>query len=62
VEDFVKQLGVDGNPQFAVHFNAVKIDHREKRLEGLDSTGTAIIGQPLQTPAQFIEQHRDQLA
>ncbi|MNL61989.1 hypothetical protein D3C87_1859690 [compost metagenome] len=62
VEDFVKQLGIDADPAFAVHFNAVKIDQREKRLEGLDSTGTAIIGQALLTPAQFIEQHRAQLA
>ena len=61
VEDFVRQLGIDADPAFAVHFNAVKIDQREKRLEGLDSTGSAIIGQALLTPAQFIEQHRDQL-
>lgn len=58
VEAFVKTLGLDADPAFARHFNAVKIDQREKRLEGLDSTGTAIIGQPLLTPAQFIEQHR----
>jgi uncharacterized protein YbjT (DUF2867 family) len=62
VEDFVKQLGIDGDPAFAVHFNAVKLDQREKRLEGLDNIGTTIIGQALQIPAQFIEQHRDQLA
>lgn len=58
VEDFVRMLGADADPAFAVHFNAVKIDQREKRLEGLDDTGAAIIGQPLQTPAQFIEEHR----
>lgn len=58
VEAFVKILGMDQDPAFAVHFNAVKIDQREKRLEGLDSTGTRIIGQPLQTPAEFIEEHR----
>lgn len=61
VEEFVKLLGLDHDPAFAVHFNAVKIDQREKRLEGLDSTGTRIIGQALLTPAQFIEQHRAQL-
>lgn len=58
VEEFVQTLGLDADPAFARHFNAVKIDQREKRLEGLDSTGAAIIGQPLLTPAQFIEQHR----
>jgi uncharacterized protein YbjT (DUF2867 family) len=62
VEEFVKTLGLDKDPAFAVHFNAVKIDQREKRLEGLDSTGTSIIGQALLTPAQFIAQHREQLA
>jgi uncharacterized protein YbjT (DUF2867 family) len=61
VEAFVKTLGLDKDPSFAVHFNAVKIDQREKRLEGLDSTGMSIIGQALLTPAQFIEQHREQL-
>lgn len=61
VEDFVKLLGLDHDPAYAAHFNAVKIDQREKRLEGLDSIGAAIIGQPLITPAQFIEQHRSLL-
>jgi uncharacterized protein YbjT (DUF2867 family) len=58
VEDFVKLLGLDHDPAFAVHFNAVKLDQREKRLEGLDDTGRTIIGQALLTPAQFIVQHR----
>ncbi|WP_285436780.1 NmrA family NAD(P)-binding protein [Pseudomonas sp. fls2-241-R2A-110] len=61
VEEFVRMLGLDHAPAFAVHFNAVKIDQREKRLEGLDDTGTTIIGQALLTPAQFIEQHRELL-
>jgi uncharacterized protein YbjT (DUF2867 family) len=61
VEEFVRMLGLDHDPAFAVHFNAVKIDQREKRLEGLDDTGTTIIGQALLTPAQFIEQHRELL-
>ncbi|MDB6141081.1 MAG: NmrA family transcriptional regulator [Pseudomonas sp.] len=61
-EEFVKILGWDGDPSFAAHFNAVKIDQQEKLLEGLDSTGAEIIGGPLLTPAQFIEQHRALLA
>jgi NAD(P)H dehydrogenase (quinone) len=61
VETFVQTLGLDADPAFAAHFNAVKLDQREKRLEGLDDTGTAIIGQALQTPAEFIEEHRQLL-
>ncbi|MND51950.1 NAD(P)H azoreductase [compost metagenome] len=61
VEDFVSLLGLDHDRSYFSHFSAVKIDQRERRLEGLDSIGTAIIGQPLLTPAQFIERHRNLL-
>lgn len=61
-EEFVKTLGWDADPSYAVHFAAVKIDQQEKRLEGLDTTGREIIGGPLQTPAEFIEEHRDLLS
>ena len=61
VEGFVALLGLDDDPSYLSHFSAVKIDQRERRLEGLDSIGTAIIGQPLLTPAQFIELHRNLL-
>lgn len=57
-DEFVKILGWDGDPSYAAHFTAVKVDQQEKRLEGLDTTGAEIIGGPLQTPAEFIEQHR----
>jgi uncharacterized protein YbjT (DUF2867 family) len=62
VETYVQLIGVDQDPSYAVHFNAVKIDQRERLLEGLDSTGVEIIGQPLITPQEFIEQHRHLLA
>lgn len=61
-DTFVKTLGWDGDPSFAVHFKAVKIDQQERRLEGLDTTGAEIIGGPLMTPAQFIHKHRDILS
>lgn len=61
-QEFVETLGWDGDPSYAVHFAAVKIDQQEKRLEGLDTTGAEIIGAPLQTPAEFIEQHRHLLS
>ncbi|MGY2400652.1 NmrA family NAD(P)-binding protein [Pseudomonas sp. SDO5271_S396] len=57
-EAFVKLLGLDTDPAYLSHFKAVKIDQQEKRLEGLDTLGTAIIGGPLQTPATFIAEHR----
>ncbi|NWA24938.1 NmrA family NAD(P)-binding protein [Pseudomonas gingeri] len=60
-EEFVKILGLDADPTYVTHFSAVKIDQQEKRLEGLDSIGSAIIGGPLQTPAEFIAEHRDLL-
>lgn len=61
-DEFVKILGWDGDPSYAAHFTAVKVDQQEKRLEGLDNTGAEIIGGPLQTPVEFIEQHRHLLA
>jgi uncharacterized protein YbjT (DUF2867 family) len=61
-DEFVKTLGWDGDPSYAAHFTAVKVDQQEKRLEGLDTTGAEIIGGPLQTPAEFIEEHRHLLA
>ncbi|NWB96465.1 NmrA family NAD(P)-binding protein [Pseudomonas gingeri] len=60
-EEFVKILGLDADPTYVTHFSAVKIDQQEGRLEGLDSIGSAIIGGPLQTPAEFIAEHRDLL-
>jgi len=61
-EDFVKIMGLDADPTYVTHFAAVKIDQQEKRLEGLDTIGSTIIGGPLQTPAEFIAEHRDLLS
>ena len=60
-DEFVKILGWDGDPSFAIHFKAVKIDQQEKLLDGVDNSAAEIIGQPLLTPAQFIDQHREVL-
>lgn len=61
-EDFVKIMGLDSDPTYLTHFSAVKIDQQEGRLQGLDTIGSAIIGGPLQTPAQFIDEHRAELS
>lgn len=61
VDQFMRLLGLGPNAALAAHLAAMKIDKQEGRLEGLDSTGTGIMGQLLVTPTQFIQQHRDQL-
>jgi len=62
VDDFVKVLGLDSDPSFAAHFKAVKIDQQERLLAGVDGSAAEIVGQPLLTPEQFIEEHRHILA
>ncbi len=61
-DEFVKILGWDGDPSYAKHFAAVKVDQQEKLLAGVDNSAAEIIGQPLTTPEQFIEEHRHLLA
>jgi len=61
-DEFVKILGWDGDPSFAIHFKAVKVDQQEHLLAGVDNSAAEIVGQPLTTPEQFIEQHRHLLA
>lgn len=61
-ETFVKTLGLDGDPTFAAHFKAIKVDQQEGLLAGVDNRAAEIVGQPLTTPEQFIEAHRQILA
>jgi uncharacterized protein YbjT (DUF2867 family) len=61
-DEFVKALGLDGDPSFAAHFKAVKVDQQEQLLAGVDRSAAEIVGQPLTTPEQFIEKHRHLLA
>ncbi|MDQ7979889.1 NmrA family NAD(P)-binding protein [Paraburkholderia sp. SARCC-3016] len=61
-DEFVKTLGMDGDPSFAAHFKAVKIDQQEQLLAGVDKSAAEIVGRPLMTPEQFIEEHRYLLA
>lgn len=61
-DEFVKILGVDGDPTFAAHFKAIKVDQQEGLLVGVDESASEIVGQPLMTPAQFIDEYRHLLA
>ncbi|CAG9254927.1 NmrA family NAD(P)-binding protein [Paraburkholderia caribensis] len=61
-DEFVKTLGMDGDPSFAAHFKAVKIDQQEQLLAGVDKSAAQIVGRPLTTPEQFIKEYRHLLA
>jgi len=61
-DEFVKTIGLDGDPSFAAHFKAVKVDQQEGLLAGIDRSAAEIVGQPLIAPEQFIDEHRHLLA
>ncbi|CAD6537839.1 NAD(P)H azoreductase [Paraburkholderia kirstenboschensis] len=61
-DEFVKTIGLDGDPSFAAHFEAVKVDQQEGLLAGVDRSAAEIVGQPLTTPEQFIQEHHHFLA
>ncbi|HEY4371297.1 MAG TPA: NmrA family NAD(P)-binding protein [Burkholderiales bacterium] len=62
VEEFVNLLGAGSDPALAAHFRALKVDQQEGLLAGVDDSAARIVGEPLVTPEQFIEQHRGLLA
>ncbi len=57
-DEFVKILGIDGDPSFANHFAAIKIDQQEQLLEGIDNNAAEIVGHPPTNLEQFIDEHR----
>lgn len=61
VEGFLSLLGMPDNDFLRLHFSAIKKDQQEGLLAGLDERGVEIIGQPLVTLPQFIEQHYESL-
>lgn len=61
VPEFLKLLGMEGDKAKQAHFEAVRLDQQEGLLTGTDSTGTAIIGQPLMTLEEFILANRSAL-
>lgn len=61
-DEFVKTLGIDGDPAFAAHFRELKVDQQEGLLAGVDESAAEIVGGALMTPEQFIDEHRHLLA
>ena len=62
VSTFLELLGLEGNDAFRSHFTSVRVDQQEGLLEGTDEVGAAIIGRPLTTIEEFIEQNRKAFA
>ncbi len=58
VPTFLDLLGLGGNEAFRNHFTSVRVDQQEGLLAGTDEVGTAIIGRPLMTIEEFIEENR----
>jgi uncharacterized protein YbjT (DUF2867 family) len=62
VPTFLELLGLGGNDALRDHFTSVRVDQQEGLLEGTDEIGTAIIGRPLTTIEEFIEENRKAFA
>lgn len=58
VPTFLELLGIPDDTAKLVHFEAVTMDQREGRLAGITDTAPAIIGQPLRTVEDFLDENR----
>jgi uncharacterized protein YbjT (DUF2867 family) len=58
VSNFLELFGLQNETGMRRHFEAVTIDQQEGLLAGTDDIGTRIMGQPLMTVEQFINEHR----
>jgi NAD(P)H dehydrogenase (quinone) len=58
VTTFLELIGQPHDTAKLKHFEAVTIDQQEGRLAGTTDTARRIIGQPLVTVEQFINEHR----
>jgi uncharacterized protein YbjT (DUF2867 family) len=58
VSVFLEAYGLQDQTAMRKHFEAVTIDQQEGLLAGTDDTGRAILGRPLTTVEEFINQHR----
>jgi len=58
VTTFLELIGQPDDTAKLKHFEAVTIDQQEGRLAGTTDTARRIIGQPLVTVEQFINEHR----
>ena len=60
--EFFKLLGLENDSVKKNHIEAVRIDQREGLLRGTDDIGTRIIGSPLMTIEEFINENRSLLS
>ncbi|MFE0632728.1 NmrA family NAD(P)-binding protein [Streptomyces sp. NPDC058864] len=58
VSTFLEMLGIGHDLAKLKHFEAVTLDQQEGRLAGVSDTARRIIGQPLTTVEEFIDEHR----
>lgn len=58
VSTFMALFGLENETGMRRHFEAVTIDQQEGLLAGTDEIGTRIMGQPLMTVEEFINEHR----
>ena len=62
VGEFLKLLGLENDAAKKNHFEAIRIDQQEGLLRGTDDLGTRIIGPPLITIEEFINENRSLLS
>jgi uncharacterized protein YbjT (DUF2867 family) len=58
VSTFLELLGLENDDARRRHFTSVRVDQQEGLLEGTDEIGAAIMGRPLMTIEEFIEENR----
>jgi len=58
VTEFLKLLGLENDSAKKIHFEAIRIDQQQGLLRGRDDIGTRIIGRPLMTIEEFIDENR----
>jgi len=58
VSTFLELLGLQDETGLRRHFEAVTIDQQEGLLAGTDDIGRRIMGQPLMTVEEFVQEHR----
>jgi uncharacterized protein YbjT (DUF2867 family) len=58
VSTFLELFGLENETGMRRHFEAVTIDQQEGLLAGTDDTGTRIMGKPLMTVEEFVNEHR----
>jgi NAD(P)H dehydrogenase (quinone) len=60
--EFLKLLGLENDSAKKNHIAAARIDQQEGLLRGTDDIGTRIIGRPLMTIEEFINENRSLLS